>query len=195
LIEKRSIKFAATYMTVSRIRATETNRNPMINKIQSLRATIALLPFTFVAFISPGQLQAHCEVPCGIFADELRFEAMLEDQKTIAKSIDEIAKHLATEADQTTALAVNQIARWISTKEEHAENIQHTMAQYFMAQRIKPAEGEAAAAYVKKLTAAHAVMQSAMKAKQDAAPETATALRSAILDFYRAYEGKEPSFD
>lgn len=183
------------YTTCSRHRATKIKRDLIVKRIQTLRATIFLLSLSFVAVLSPGQLHAHCEVPCGIYADELRFEAMLEDQKTIAKSIDEIAKHLATEADQTTALAVNQIARWISTKEEHAERIQHTIAQYFMAQRIKPAEGDAAAAYVKKLTAAHAVMQSAMKAKQDAAPATATALRAAILDFYRAYEGKEPSFD
>lgn len=166
-----------------------------MKRIQSALAITSLLCLSIIAIVSPGKTHAHCEVPCGIFADELRFEAMLEDQKTIAKSIDEIANHLASEADQTTALAVNQIARWISTKEEHAERIQHTIAQYFMAQRIKPAEGDAAAAYVKKLSAAHAVMQSAMKTKQDAAPETAIALRTAILDFYRAYEGKEPSFD
>lgn len=166
-----------------------------MKKIQSVSAIISLLSLSFVAVLLPGRVHAHCEVPCGIYADELRFEAMLEDQKTIAKSIDEIAKHLATEADGTTPLAVNQIARWISTKEEHATRIQHTIAQYFMTQRIKPADGDAAAGYVKKLTAAHAVLQSAMKTKQNAAPETATALRTAILDFYRAYEGKEPAFD
>ena len=58
-----------------------------------------------------------------------------------------------------------------------------------MTQRIKSSDKEG---YVKKLTAAHAVMTAAMKTKQDANPETATALKAAILDFYRAYEGKEP---
>ena len=29
----------------------------------------------------------HCQVPCGIYGDQLRFEQMLEDTKTIAKAI------------------------------------------------------------------------------------------------------------
>jgi nickel superoxide dismutase len=60
-----------------------------------------------------------------------------------------------------------------------------------MTQRIKPdSEG-----YVKKLTAAHAVMTAAMKCKQTTDAANAQALREAILDFYRAYEGKEPQLD
>ena len=34
----------------------------------------------------------HCEVPCGIYSDQMRFEQMLEDTATIAKSIDNIAQ-------------------------------------------------------------------------------------------------------
>ena len=37
-----------------------------------------------------GYAYAHCEVPCGIYADQRRFEEMLEDQQTISKSIDAI---------------------------------------------------------------------------------------------------------
>lgn len=130
---------------------------------------------------------AHCEVPCGIYADQLRFQQMLEDQQTIAKGITNI-RELSAKSDPTSH---NQLARWVMTKETHATNTQHIIAQYFMTQRIK-ADGEN---YSKKLTAAHAVMVSAMKCKQDANPETATALKKAILDFYRAYEGKEPVID
>ena len=87
-------------------------------------------------------------------------------------------------------LAVNQVVRWVNTKESHATNTQHIIAQYFMTQRIKP--GDDVKAYVKKLTAAHAVMVAAMKCKQTADPAAAATLRKTILDFYRAYEGKEP---
>lgn len=133
---------------------------------------------------------AHCEVPCGIYADQRRFEEMLEDQQTIAKAIDgvrEIASGLESGAD---AVSINQVSRWVATKESHATNTQHIIAQYFMTQRIKPTSQN----YTKKLTAAHAVMVASMKCKQTADPASAKALRKAILDFYRAYEGKEPDF-
>ena len=130
---------------------------------------------------------AHCEVPCGIYSDQLRFQQMLEDHQTIAKAITNI-QELSAKSDPTSH---NQLARWVMTKESHATKTQQIIAQYFMTQRIK-ADGEN---YTKKLTAAHAVMVAAMKCKQDANPATATVLRKAILDFYRAYEGKEPEVD
>ena len=148
-----------------------------------------LVAAIFVALVAVpvAYVFAHCEVPCGIYGDTRRFEDMLEDQATIAKAIGEI-RSLSGASD---AKARNQLARWVSTKESHATNTQHVIAQYFMTQRIKADQKD----YVKKLTAAHAVMVAAMKCKQDADPATAKALRGAILDFYRAYTGKEPSVD
>lgn len=150
--------------------------------------SIATLVLTIVA---AGQLEtasAHCEVPCGIYDDQRQFEHMLEDTKTIAKAIDQINELVEDMAEDADPLGVNQIVRWVNNKESHATNTQHIIAQYFMSQRIKPDEE----GYSEKLTAAHAVMVAAMKCKQDADPETADVLRKTILDFYRAYEGKEP---
>ena len=134
----------------------------------------------------------HCEVPCGIYADQMRFEMMLEDTATIAKaiaSVNEIADGFESQGPPD-AKTINQMVRWTNTKESHATNTQHIIAQYFMTQRIKPqSEG-----YAKQLQAAHAVMVAAMKCKQDAAPATAETLKNAIYDLYRAYEGKEPQF-
>lgn len=145
-----------------------------------------LAAFSVVAFVSFAS--AHCQVPCGIYGDQLRFEQMLEDEHTISKAQLEINKTFESEM---TPQSVNQMGRWINTKEEHATKIQQTIAAYFMAQRIKPdSDG-----YGKKLMAAHMVMVSAMKCKQSADPATAKALEKAIFDFYRAYEGKEPAFE
>ena len=146
-------------------------------------AVLALL----IGAVATGRVMAHCEVPCGIYADQVRFQQMLEDEKTIAKAQASI-NELASKSD---ALSKNQLARWVATKESHATNTQHIIAQYFMTQRIK-ADSEG---YTKKLTAAHAVMVAAMKCKQNVDPETSKALRKAIFDFYRAYEGKEPKID
>ena len=60
---------------------------------------------------------AHCQVPCGIFDDQMRFQQLLEDETTIAKAqlqIEEIV------AGGLSGQAANQLGRWVMTKEEHA---------------------------------------------------------------------------
>lgn len=137
----------------------------------------------------PVPAPLHCQVPCGIYTDQLRFEWMLEDTKTIAKAIGGINDFASSIGDGTlTGTAINQANRWTTTKEDHASHVQEVMASYFLAQRIKSDNPQ----YVQQLTAAHLVIVSAMKCKQAADPATAEALKAAILDFYRAYEGKEP---
>ena len=155
-----------------------------MKRIFLVAATIALaIPSHFVS--------AHCEVPCGIYADQRRFEEMLEDTATIAKSISSMQDLASQIADGPSLIDINQISRWVATKEAHATNTQHIIAQYFMTQRIKPSSD----GYAKKLAAAHAVMVASMKCKQTANSSSAEALKKAILDFYRAYEGKEPKFE
>ncbi|QEG22557.1 superoxide dismutase [Ni] [Mariniblastus fucicola] len=134
----------------------------------------------------------HCQVPCGIYGDEMRFEGMLEDTQTIAKAISQI-EEFATGLEAgtaPTAKGMNQMVRWVTTKEAHAQNIQDVMAEYFFAQRIKSDHKD----YTAQLATAHKVIVCAMKCKQDASAPTAEALNEAILNFYRAYEGKEPKF-
>ena len=147
-------------------------------------------PFLTLALlcITSTVVMAHCQVPCGIYGDQLRFEQMLEDEHTISKAQTKIAELTNDDID---AQAVNQMARWVMTKEDHATKIQNTIAQYFMAQRIKADNPK----YTQQLVAAHKVMVSAMKCKQSADPQTAKDLEKAIFDLYRAYEGKEPAFD
>jgi len=129
-----------------------------------------------------GLATAHCELPCGIYDDQMRFEGMLEDHQTVRKAMDQI-NALAGKND---AQSLNQLTRWVATKESHATKTQQTIAQYFMTQRIKPKDPK----YVGKLTAAHAVMLAAMKCKQTVDGKNADALRAAILGFHKAYEGK-----
>lgn len=128
------------------------------------------------------QASAHCQVPCGIYGDQARFDSMLEDTTTVAKAISQIGELSGTH----DATGHNQLARWVSAKEDHATNIQRTIADYFMAQRIKSDDS----AYGKKLMASHGVMVAAMKVKQGADPATAEALEKAIKTFYQAYTGK-----
>ena len=146
-----------------------------------------LLAF-FASTLLCSTVYAHCQVPCGIYGDQLRFEQMLEDTKTITKAqgqINELAQAAKSGQDH------NQLARWVVTKETHAGSIQSTIADYFLAQRIK----SDSPSYADQLKAAHAVTVAAMKCKQSTDGATAAALETAIHDLYRAYEGKEPDLN
>lgn len=130
--------------------------------------------------------QAHCEVPCGIYDDAARLAAMGEDQTTIAKAIARINTLVEEGGD---ALGVNQMVRWVTTKEEHATRIQETIAQYFLAQRVKPVAPGASGhdRYLASLATHHAVMIAAMKCKQSVEPASAEVLHEALHDLHPYY--------
>lgn len=149
-----------------------------------LRPVLSLAMICTVASVA----LAHCQVPCGIYDDQLKFQQMLQDEHTISKAQLQLGELTGGDIDPQ---AVNQMIRWTTTKEEHATNIQRIIADYFLTQRIKPDNEK----YTAQLTAAHTVMIAAMKCKQSADPATAEALEKSIFDLYRAYEGKEPDFE
>ncbi len=171
----------------------------MYRNFYSLAVVCAALTFGSACFAGNPNPQPdptpapapHCQVPCGIYGDQLRFEMMLEDTKTIAKAIAQINEFAASVGEGMSGKSVNQVSRWVMTKEDHATKIQDVMGAYFFAQRIKSDHAD----YTGQLAAAHRVIVSAMKCKQDADPQTAKALKSSILEFYKAYEGKEPDFE
>jgi nickel superoxide dismutase len=153
-----------------------------------MKRTLSLSALALLAFVSSSRgASAHCEVPCGIFDDPARFAEMLEDAATISKAMAQV-NDLAGKQD---GQSLNQLVRWVTTKEEHAAHTMDLIGQYFMAQRIKPAQDEAGnARYVQLLTSAHAVMRQAMLCKQTTDGEAAKALVSAIEAFRKAYEAK-----
>lgn len=132
---------------------------------------------------------AHCEIPCGIYDDQLRIDLIKEHIGTIEKSImmiDELTK--ADDKDY------NQIVRWVVNKEDHANKIQEIVYQYFMNQRIKPVDGSDEAAldkYHHELTLLHHMLVYSMKSKQSLSIENTEKLRSLVDDFVLAYFGEE----
>ena len=133
-----------------------------------------------ISLLSTNWLSAHCQVPCGVYGDSVRFTQMLEDQTTIAKAIAQI-HDLAGKKDGKSA---NQLARWVATKEDHASKIQKIIAEYFLTQRIKSSSEK----YEDLLKGAHSVMVAAMKCKQGTDPKSADALKTAIENFQAVYE-------
>lgn len=146
----------------------------MNRRLMTLFVLIAAVT-TLVAY----QVNAHCQVPCGIYDESARVQQMYEDATTIEKAMTEMAK-LAEKDDPQSQ---QQFVRWVTNKEQHAERIMVTIGDYFLAQRVKPEfdeDGSPTAAYAKSLAEHHAVMLAAMKCKQSADPATVKTLREAI---------------
>ena len=82
-------------------------------------------------FILSTQLYAHCQIPCGVYDDTMRIKMIEEHTLTILKSMNYI------EENQNDLKNQNQVTRWILNKEEHAQEIQKIVSEYFLTQRIK----------------------------------------------------------
>ena len=156
----------------------------MEKKINSKLVFVAVV----VAAIVFGSLAySHCQVPCGIYGDQGRFDAIAEHLTTIEKSMNQIEQLMAEEKPNA-----NQVVRWVNNKEKHADEVSHIVTYYFMAQRVKlPTEGdrEANSAYVKKLTLLHQVLVYSMKAKQTTDVGNVEKLRQLLADFHKVYAG------
>lgn len=127
----------------------------------------------------------HCQVPCGIYSDKMRIDMLLEDAATIEKAM------AAITADDTPK---NQVVRWVMAKEEHAQNIQDTVAAYWLTQRIKaPKDGSEAgiAKYLGQLAAMHDLTVAAMKCKQTTDPKHVATLRKTAASFSASYFSEE----
>lgn len=136
-----------------------------------LYPTIAVL---FAALAST--VWAHCQVPCGIYDDQMRIHMMEEHVTTIEKAMKQI------EADKNT----NQTVRWVMNKEKHADELTDIVTYYFMAQRIKPD----AEHYADKLQALHQIMIYSMKAKQTTDLANVEKLQELIHHFEHLYLGE-----
>jgi len=130
--------------------------------------------------LSVGTVGAHCEVPCGIYDDEMRANMIAEHATTIEKAMNEIS-----ELSSKAPLNYNQIVRWVTNKELHATEVQHIVSQYFLTQRIKPDTDQ----YGKKLEVLHQMLVAAMKCKQTTDLSNVKQLRSLLKDFEVLYFG------
>jgi len=136
----------------------------------------ALLPFVF--FISNAA--AHCEIPCGIYDDQLRAKLIAEHATTIEKSMKQIMK-----LGKPGPVNYNQLVRWVSNKESHATKIQDIVSQYFMTQRIKPGQEK----YTEKISVLHKMLLAAMKCKQTTDVSHVDNLRTLLKNFELLYFG------
>ncbi len=142
--------------------------------------------FLFIILSIP--VNAHCQVPCGIYDDDARFNKLFEDAATIEKAMVSI-RRLETAQGRT----INQLVRWVNAKEEYADKISDTVCEYFLMQRIQPVpEGNKKAyqKYLKELELLHKVIVQAMYCKQTTDVNQVQKLRDALSEFKKLYNEK-----
>jgi nickel superoxide dismutase len=142
-----------------------------------------LFQIVFVACIlsvTASFASAHCEVPCGIYDDEMRINMIGEHINTIEKAMSQV-----TALQGNAPVDYNQVTRWIMTKEAHANELQKIVTQYFMTQRIPPGDKD----YMKKMSLLHKMLVAAMKCKQTTDLAYTKELSSLLKEFHHVYFG------
>jgi len=148
------------------------------------RFLIPLAAALLLSLMIPVQpLEAHCQIPCGIYDDHMRVKGMLEDAATVEKSV-KLIQDLAGKSD---VQSVQQTVRWVMNKEEHAQKIIATISDYFLTQRVKSSQPD----YLERLKRHHTVITAAMSAKQTADMNSVQALKKAIEDLKEYYPEHE----
>jgi len=78
-----------------------------------------------VVFVSMAY--SHCQIPCGIYGDQTRFDLIAENITTIEKSMKQII-----ELSKNNITDINQIVRWVQNKEKHADDTSYIKCLPFL---------------------------------------------------------------
>ena len=129
------------------------------------------------------QLNAHCQIPCGVYDDAMRVKMIEEHTLTILKSMNYI------KTNQNDLQQQNQVTRWIMNKEQHAQEIQEIISEYFLTQRIKLKDDskESKDLYHAQLAALHSILLDAMKCKQTIDTSITNSLLENLNKFVNLY--------
>ena len=141
-------------------------------KLQSSHILKQVIITVIMVAVTQGVVLGHCQVPCGIYDDYARVQAMLEDVTTIEKA----TKSIQSLAGKTDAQSQNQMVRWVTTKEMHADKLIDTISNYFLTQRVKPSQTD----YVERLKIHQAVILLSMKVKQNVDLDIVAELKRAV---------------
>lgn len=151
------------------------------------------LSFFIVSLLGFGLMSqflfSHCQVPCGIYDDQMRIKMIAEHITTMEKAMNQVM-----ELSKESKPNYNQIVRWVVNKEKHAEELSDIVTYYFMTQRLKPVpktDTKHYANYQQQLELLHHLLFYTMKAKQSTDLTTIEKLRELLKKFEEAYFGKK----
>lgn len=153
----------------------------MLSSLATLMKIIHILTLALASFFTTASLGAHCQVPCGIYGDELKFGELEQHIATVAKASKTIREISAK--DSLTAQDQQQLIRWTTNKESHAQKIIDETANYFLAQRLKPDADH----YAEKVELLHHIIVYSMISKQSVENESVDTLAKKLAAFKALY--------
>lgn len=127
----------------------------------------------FSLFFTTGSgLNAHCQMPCGIYHDEMVYDQIDQYVETMVKAVSILEDNpMKTPQDR------NVVIRWTMEKENESNRVSHIICDFFLQQKIKPGEADTA----KRVLSAHLLLFYIVKIKQ-------TVDLTVINDFYQEWE-------
>lgn len=90
--------------------------------------------------LSYQSLTAHCQIPCGIYHDDMVFQQIDQYVETMYK-----ATTILSESKFDTARDRAEFVRWVNEKEKASDEAAKIFTSYFLQQKIKPEEKDTAA--------------------------------------------------
>ena len=91
--------------------------------------------FTILLALTPltSSLSAHCQMPCGIYNDQMVYDEVNQFYLTVFKAVKALENNkFQTDEDR------NQYVRWVMTKERLCNEIATLLTTYFFQQKIMP---------------------------------------------------------
>lgn len=105
-----------------------------------------------------GSLGAHCQMPCGIYHDDMVYDQIDQYVETMYKGIS-ILKENKRDTDRER----NEFIRWVILKEKASDEAASLLTTYFLQQKIKPDEQDTA----KRLSTVHKLLVDLVLIKQN----------------------------
>jgi nickel superoxide dismutase len=114
--------------------------------------------FIFALLAQVNNVQAHCQMPCGIYHDDMVFDLIDQYVETMIKAVS-VLKNSKFE----TVREKNEFIRWVCEKEKESNDAAKLITTFFLQQKIKPGEADTA----KRVESAHKLLCMLVSIKQN----------------------------
>lgn len=85
------------------------------------------------ALLATFNLSAHCQMPCGIYHDDMVYDQIDQYVETMVKGLTVLNDNKFSTAQQR-----NEFVRWVMNKEKMSDETAQIILSYFLQQKVKP---------------------------------------------------------
>ncbi len=121
--------------------------------MKKMMSLLALLTIT----VSDVTLGAHCQLPCGIYHDEVIFGRIDQYVETMYKGVSVLKTNKFNDPKDR-----NEFVRWVMQKDQASDEAANLILKYFLQQKMKPGDEDT----TKQLISAHKLLFLTVSIKQ-----------------------------